>query len=433
MMEQQFIDILRHELVTTIGCTEPTAIVITAAYAKKYVQGEVEHIKVKASRNIIKNAFSVKIPGTDSCGINLAAAIGTMELDPGKNLEILSDLKREDILAAKNMVDNGLVTVELADSPKKIYVEVVVETANSYSRAVVEDFHDNVVLIEVNGEGKKIEKNSQTSHEEILKMDDVNLDSIINFINEVDIGKLDLIKKCIKLNTCICLEGLNGNYGLNVGKNIKSSIDGKALLDDNSNFAIALTAAGSDARMAGCNLPVMSNSGSGNQGISATMPVVGFAININSNDETVLRAVTLSNLVTIYIKSILGRLSPLCGATIASTGACCGIVYLMGGNSEEIKACIQNIMGNVTGMLCDGAKSGCALKVATCTSAAFQSAICIMEGDYLSSTDGIIEEDPEDTIKNFSRIGNQGMKEADKIVLDVMMKKTNSDQQICDI
>jgi L-cysteine desulfidase len=430
MMEKQFIDILNHEMVKTVGCTEPTAIVIAAAHAKKYVNGEVLHINVKASRNILKNAFSVKIPGTCSCGINLAAALGIMGLDPEKNLEILSDLKDKDIEKAKNMVDSGLVCVELAESPKKVYVEVGVETEESYSRAVIEDFHDNVVLIEVDGTKKKLKTNPKTLHEDVLKMDNVNLDSIIEFINSVDTAKLDMIKNCIELNVNIGCEGLKNNYGLNVGKSLKSNIEGNILANDYSSHAIALTAAGSDARMAGCSLPVMSNSGSGNQGISATIPVVAFAENINSNEETVLRAVTLSNLITIYIKSILGRLSPLCGATISSIGACCGIVFLMGGTSDDIKSSIQNSMGNITGIICDGAKSGCALKVATCTSAAFQSATCIMQGNYLSSTDGIIEDNPEDTIKNFAKIGNLGMFDTDKIVLDVMMKKANLNHDI---
>jgi len=430
MLEEQFIDILNHEMVKTVGCTEPTAIVIAAAQAKKYINGDVVHINVKASRNILKNAFSVKIPGTCSCGINLAAALGTMGLDPEKNLEILSDLKDEDIEKAKNMVDSGLVSVELAESQKKIYVEVGIETEESYSRAVIEDFHDNVVLIEIDGAKKKLKTNPKALHEDVLKMDNVNLDSIIEFINCVDTAKLDMIKNCIAMNVNIGFEGLKNNYGLKVGKSIKSNIEGNVLANDYSSHAIALTAAGSDARMAGCNLPVMSNSGSGNQGISATIPVVAFAENITSNEETVLRAVTLSNLVTIYIKSILGRLSPLCGATISSIGACCGIVFLMGGTSDDIKSSIQNSMGNITGIICDGAKSGCALKVATCTSAAFQSAICIMDGNYLSSTDGIIEDNPEDTIKNFAKIGNQGMFDTDKIVLDVMMKKANLNHEI---
>ena len=211
-----------------------------------------------------------------------------------------------------------------------------------------------------------------------------------------------------------------------VGRSIKSNMEHGFIADDIANYATALTAAGFDARMAGSILPVMSNSGSGNQGISATIPVVAFAEKLDSNEDTLIRGVVLSNLITIYIKSILGRLSALCGATISATGACCGITYMMGGGEGEIKSSIQNILGNITGMICDGAKAGCALKVATCTTAAIQSTIVTLEGNSIKSTDGIIEKNPDDTIKNFCRVGNKGMKDADKIILDIMLQKSNN-------
>jgi L-cysteine desulfidase len=219
------------------------------------------------------------------------------------------------------------------------------------------------------------------------------------------------------------LEGLKKPYGLSVGRNIKNKMEMGFLADDTVNYATALTAAGSDARMAGSSLPVMSNSGSGNQGISTTMPVVVFGE--GADEEKIIRAVTLSNLVTIYIKLKLGRLSALCGASISATGAFCGITYLMGGDESQIKSSIQNMMGNLTGMICDDAKAGCALKVATCTNAAIQSAIVTLEGNMIESSDGIIEENAVDTIENFCTIGNSGMIEADKLILDIMLKKNN--------
>ncbi len=427
MMEKQFLEILNKEMVVAMGCTEPIAIVIASSYAKKYLDGNpIKRIDVRASRNIIKNAFSVKIPGTDDCGINLAAALGMQVKHPEKNMEVLGDFKPEEFEAAKKLVLQNLVSVELADSPKKLYVEVTAKTDKTTSKAVIEDFHDNLVMVEVNGKKINLEAEVKTLKKEHVSMDCLTLDEILKFISTVKICKLDLIKQCIELNSQISFEGLKNSYGIEVGRNIRSNIEGELLGDDFSNYAVALTAAGSDARMAGCDLPVMTNSGSGNQGISATIPVVVFAAIINAEEETLLRAVTLSNLITIYIKSSLGRLSALCGATISATGSCCGITYLMGGTAEQIKSAIQNIIGNVTGMICDGAKAGCALKVATCTSAAIQSAICVMEGHQIPSTDGIIEDDPEDTIRNFCEIGNTGMAEADKILLEVMMNKANS-------
>jgi L-cysteine desulfidase len=427
--EKFFLNILNKELVVAIGCTEPAAIALASAIANQNVgDKEILKIDVCASRNVIKNALSVNIPGTNSCGINLAAALGTLVQDPDKNLELLADLNSNDLENAVNMIDSGIVTVYLADTSKKLYIEVFIETKESYSRVIIEDDHDNVTLVEVNGNKlvdlqNKIMMPEKDYEDENLNF--LNLDSIMEFVRDVDIKNLDLIQKSIALNMKICLEGLKNSYGLQVGMCIKTNMENGVLADDTSNYATALTAAGSDARMAGSILAVMSNSGSGNQGISATAPVVAFAEGFYSDKETLLRAVTLSNLITIYIKNKLGRLSALCGATISATGACCGITFLLGGNDAEIKSSIQNMMGNLTGMVCDGAKPGCALKVATCTSAAIQSAIITLKGNNITSKEGLIEENTEDTIKNFCMLGNIGMKEADKLILDIMLKKSN--------
>ena len=426
---EKILEIINRELVVALGCTEPIAIALAAALARKYAGGRIIRINVNASPNVVKNAMSVKIPGTNSCGINLAAALGTLTQDLDKKLELLMDLKDNDMENALKMIESGLVTVQLADSPKKLYIEVFVETEQSKSRVIIEDEHDNVVLIEVDGKKLKNQtiKNVKSSNKESesLKMNFLSLDFILEFVQQIDTRKLGIIKDSIEMNMKICLEGLSKPYGLNVGRSIKSKMELGVLNNDTANYAVALTAAGSDARMAGIGLPAMSNSGSGNQGISATIPVVVFAEAFDSNEDKLMRAVTLSNLITIYIKSKLGRLSALCGATIAATGACCGITYIMGGGEAEIKSAIQNITGNFTGIICDGAKAGCALKVATCTTAAIQSSIVAMQGNTIASTDGLIANNPEDTIENLCLLGNVGMKEADRIILDIMLKKCN--------
>lgn len=429
MEKEKFLEILNKELVVAIGCTEPAAIALAASIASNYI-GEKEIIKIEvcASRNVIKNGLSVNIPGTNRSGINLAAALGTLVQAQEKNLLLLADLSTKDLKNAIKMIESGIISVSLSDTPQKLYIEILIETKDSYSRVIIEDGHDNVTLIEVNG--KKLldlQKNNIVPEKEFeeKKLDFLSLDSILEFVRVVDINKLDLIQKSIEMNLKICLEGLKNSYGLRVGMCIKTNMEHGTLADDISNYATALTAAGSDARMAGSILAVMSNSGSGNQGISATIPVVAFAEGFNSNEETLLRAVTLSNLITIYIKSKLGRLSALCGATISATGACCGITYLLGGDDTEIKSSIQNMMGNLTGMVCDGAKAGCALKVATCTSTAIQSAIITLDGNSITSKEGLIEKNSEDTIKNFCLLGNIGMKEADRLILDIMLKKSN--------
>jgi L-cysteine desulfidase len=252
----------------------------------------------------------------------------------------------------------------------------------------------------------------------------LNIETILQFIELVDINELSIIKESILLNKAIADEGLAENFGLQVGKTLYQGPLGEKSIDI-ATFAMAMTAAASDARMAGSVLPVMSNSGSGNQGISATLPIVAIAERMGITEDHVIRSVALSHLITIYIKSKFGRLSALCGVTISATGASCGISFLLGGGIKEINASIQNMLGNVTGMLCDGAKAGCALKVATCTNAAIQSALLALKGIEIQATDGIIGKDPEETILNMCKIGNLGSLEADKIILEIMLDKAN--------
>jgi len=426
MNKVKYFELLEKELVIALGCTEPIAIALAAAIARKYVKGNnVTDIKVFASNNIIKNAMSVNIPGTGSCGINLAAALGTLAKDADKSLELLNGLTREDIENAKNMIKEGKVSVNIAKTTKKLYIEVIIKTEESYSRVIVEDRHTNVSLIEV--DGQIINKCSMESACENSEMDTdfLDIDSIWDFVLETDVNELGLIKQSIELNRNVGLEGLKNAYGLQVGKTIYDQMNMGLIGDDAVNYAMALTAAGSDARMAGCTLEVMSNSGSGNQGITATLPVVALWEKLKLSEEKLIQAVTLSHLITIYVKSKFGRLSALCGAIIAGTGASCGIVYLLGGSKKEIKSAIQNMLGNVTGMLCDGAKAGCALKVSTCTNAAVHSAILAMKGISIQSTDGIIEKDAEGTIDNLCKLGNEGTREADEIILNIMLDKSN--------
>lgn len=426
--KDKFLAVLNKELVVALGCTEPVAIAAAAALARHYVGDEnILSITVSTSTNVLKNAMSVKIPGTNLSGINLAAALGTFAIHTNKKLEILDNLTNDNIKKAVTMVDKGIVKIKHLDSDKKLYIEVFIETEHYNSKVIIEDSHTNVVSVQVNGKPIDEYPNHCNESKKPLKndgMDFLDLDSIWEFTRTVDIDELDLIRKTIHMNTEIALEGLNGSYGLNVGKRIRSNMGKGIMCDDVSTYAMALTAAGSDARMSGSKLPVMSNSGSGNQGISATMPIVAFAEKLGSSEDELIRAVALSNLVTIYVKSKFGRLSAICGATISATGVCCGIIPLMGGGITEVKAAVQNIAGNITGMLCDGAKSSCALKVSTCTSAAVQAALIAMDGVSVPPTDGIIEENPEDTIDNICRLGNYGLIEADKIILEVMLNKS---------
>ena len=425
METEKFLDVLNKELNVALGCTEPIAIAYGAALAMKYVKGEEPlEIIVNASGNVIKNAMAVSIPGTHSSGINLAAALGTLlNSHAGQQLEVLSGLKKQAIEDAKNMISEGLVTVNVSPSKKKLYIEVIVKTEVSTCRVVIEDTHTNVVLIEVDGEAIINKRSLEAVKASKVNYDFMNLITIWEFANNIGVEDLDIIRESIALNKAIATEGLEHNHGLSVGKNIVEYIERGLLADDIANRAMALTAAGSDARMDGANKSVMSNSGSGNQGILATVPVVAIGEKMGLEEEKIVKGVLISHLITIYIKSKFGVLSALCGATIAGTGASCGIAYLLGGDLETIEFAVQNMLGNVTGMVCDGAKAGCALKVSTCTNAAVQAALLAIEGLVVHSTEGIVEADPEKTIENVCQLANKGTLEVDKIILNIMLKK----------
>lgn len=430
MYYEKFLERLEKELVVTLGCTEPMAIAFAAALAKKHVKGDtITSVRVLASANVLKNAMAVAIPGAQGCGVDLAATLGVLAGDFTKGLEVLTGLTPRDVENAKTMIEQGKVTVEVADTSKKLYIEVIIKTPQSYAKVVVADEHTRVVLVEVDGKvlihtfTESETGVSGTSNSGEIEDSFITLDSIWEFVRRVRISDLSIITKAIELNTNVGLEGLSNAYGLEVGKTIKDSIRKGMLSDDLLTHAMALTAGASDARMSGCTMPVMSNSGSGNQGISATLPVVAVGEKLQVSNEQLIRAVTLSNLIAIYIKLKIGRLSALCGATASGTGASCGITYLLGGGKAEIMSAIQNMQGNTTGMFCDGAKAGCALKLSTCTNAAVQSAIMAIKGKTIQSTDGIIERNAEQTIENLGRLANQGSSEVDRIILDIMVQK----------
>ncbi len=425
MSYTNFLELLARELVVALGCTEPIAVAYAAALAREHVRSaDVVAVDVSVSGNVVKNAMAVTIPGTGHCGVDMAAALGVVAGDAAKNLEVLSGIGERDVRAAEDLVRRGIVNVKVAESDKKLYIEVNIRTADSCAKAVVADEHTKIDLVEVDGQViNQAQDGGPQSAESAEELSFLSIDSIWDFVRRADIRDLDIVRRSIDLNGAIAAEGLCNPYGLQVGRMIRDNVAQKILGDDIVNHATALTAAAADARMAGCPLPVVSNSGSGNQGISATVPVLAVGKKLEASEEAILRAVTLSHLIAIFIKTKFGRLSALCGATVSGTGAACGIAYLLGGGVATVKMAIQNMLGNVTGMLCDGAKPGCALKVATCTNAAAQSALLAVRGFGIKPTDGIIETSPVHSIDNLCRIGNQGTLEMDKIILDIMLNK----------
>lgn len=424
MGENKILAILEKELVIALGCTEPVAIAFAAATAKSFIKGEIEKISVKTSGNIIKNAKSVGIPWMSAKGLDFAAALGAVAGDPNKQLEILDGLTIEDERSALKLIEAGKVTAVQADTPKRLYIEVIVQTDKQTSRVVISDNHSKITLIEV--DGKAVYQGGCeiiALHTDEEQLETLTIDKIYDWILNVDLNDLGIVKKSIELNRIIGMEGLSGDYGLNVGRTLKENIKKGILSDDIATAAMCLAAAGSDARMAGSTLPVMTNSGSGNQGIAVTLPVVAVAEKLEVTEDIMIRAVALSHLITIHIKSKFGRLAALCGVTVAGMGASGAIVYLLDGNIKQIKSAIQNTIGNVSGMICDGAKAGCAMKVSTCSNVAVQSALLALNHQEIKSTDGFIHNDVEKSIESFCKFGNEGSRQMDQLILRLMLEK----------
>ena len=437
--ESEIIELLQKEVKPALGCTEPIAVALAVAKAMEIIEEKNSaddpqwrfragyNLKVEVSGNILKNGMGVGIPGTGMVGLHIAAALGAVCGKSAYGLEVLHDLDERSIAKAKELVESKSVIVGVADTGHKLYVKASVEvTGDHCASAVIEDDHDRIIETCYDGTvlscGRSTEAVVMTEQKTTLDYN-LTVKEIFEFAKTVSYDDIQFILESKTLNLALAEEGMKGNYGLKVGYFISHSANREVFGGDFLSYAMSMTAAASDARMAGCTLAAMSNSGSGNQGITVTMPVIAYSLKYGTSDEALARALVLSHLIAIHIKGYLGKLSALCGCVIASTGAACGLVYLRGGAYEQVCSTIKNMVGNITGMVCDGAKVGCAMKVASGVSCALQSAVLAREGICISEHDGIIEKDIEKTIQNLGRIGSVGMQNTDNMILDIMVCK----------
>ena len=420
--EEAFLQIMQAEMSPALGCTEPIAVCYAAGVARRHAPGEIHRISCKASVNIIKNVASVAIPGTGGRnGMKLACALGAVKPDIDSKLEILSGLNEAQLEEALALTEK--VSIEQAQVKCALYIEVEIETDQHKARTITQDSHLNTTYLEVDGEVKPMAGSGAEADETESLYADLNLKTILDFASQVPLERLTVVQDAIRTNTAIAKEGLAREYGLQVGRTLSESVDKLMLSNDLATYAMMLASAGSDARMAGSSLPAYSNSGSGNQGITATMPVAAAAEKLGASEEALVRACTISNLVAIFIKHKLGKLSPVCGAIIAATGASCGIVSLMGGALPQTVSAVKNMLGNVAGMFCDGAKASCALKVSTCANAAVQAAILAMNTHFIKGTDGIVGNTADETVANYCRVLAEGMPSLDQTLLDIIISK----------
>lgn len=419
----KILKLIQQEVIPAIGCTEPISVALCTAKATEILGTIPEKITVYLSANILKNAMGVGIPGTGMIGLPIAIALGALIGKSEYQLEVLKECTHEAVKRGKKMIDQKSISISLKENiQEKLYIEVCCQTSQNHSTAIIAGEHTHFIYISKNNDvllDKKLDENN--NHEEQIQW--MNLQKVYDFATTSPINEIRFILESARTNRYAAEQSFKYDFGHSLGKTLRGKFEHKIMGDSIFSHILSYTSAACDARMAGAMIPIMSNSGSGNQGIAATLPIVIYAEENGKTEEELIRALILSHLTVIYIKQSLGRLSALCGCVVAATGSSCGITYLMGGKYPQITAAVKNMIANLTGMICDGAKPSCALKLTSGVSTAVLSAILAMEQKCVTSVEGIIENDVDQCIRNLTLIGSQGMNETDKIVLDIMTHK----------
>lgn len=431
MTNQQLLHLLRCEVVPAIGCTEPIAVALCVARAKELLGTEPDEIVVYLSKNVYKNALAVGIPNTGMTGLPIAIALGATVGKSEYMLEVLRDATPEAVAYAKDYMLRVPAQIHINyEAPSILYIHAEVRKGDLTAQATIMDEHTNFVPSPIsNSSAGASDSHKVVSDSEASEPSNLNLRRVYDFAMEVDTNDITFLKEGAEMNTTAAETSFADQYGHGLGRLLRSTTlsatpEMKQLFGDTLfTKIISYTCGACDARMSGAMVQVMSNSGSGNQGISCSIPVYLYAKENNCSEEQTLRALALSNLTVIYIKQSLGRLSALCGCVVAATGSAAGITYLMGGNYEEITYAIKNMIANISGMICDGAKPGCALKVTSGVATAIFSAYLALQHSFADSTEGIVEDDIDRTIHNLTRIGHDGMQVTDDLILDIMTHK----------
>lgn len=419
---ENYVRILENELVPALGCTEPIALAYVAAKAVKTLESFPDHLTVLCSGNIIKNVKGVKVPNSGGMkGVEAAAVLGAVGGDPDQALEVLETVGPEDLEKTKRLLAEGFCDCALKEGVANLYIEARAVKGSGEAVVVIEGEHTNIVRIEKDGE-LLYEKEPEAVQDEADKPDKalLNLEDIITFAEEADLDDVrKVLERQVRYNTRIAEEGLKNPWGAQVGRVIAEEFG-----DDVKWRAVAKAAAGSDARMSGCSLPVIINSGSGNQGMTCSLPVIEYGRELGKSEDEILRALCVSNLVALNQKKYIGSLSAYCGAVCAAAGAGAGITYLCGGTMEQIENTVVNTIADAGGIVCDGAKPSCAAKIATSLQAAVLSHKMAMRGLTFSRGEGLVMDCPEDTIKAVGYVGRAGMKQTDVEILNLMIGRT---------
>jgi len=433
-------DILKMEVAPALGCTEPTAIALGAAAARSLMGSDpIRSIEIWVDPNIYKNGIAVSIPGTGGlCGLDMAGALGALGGDPALKLEVLAPVDDRTVAETRKLVADGNVRVNLLSDQKGLFVRTVIKGEAHTAESVIERLHDRIVSLVFDGKSldehslladrseKGAENNGLAALENWLK--GLSLAQLISLIDDLDGDDFAFIEEGIQFNSRLAEYGLKHGSGLGVGKTMERLVRQRLIKKDMMSEARILASAAADARMAGVKLPAMSSAGSGNHGLTAILPIVAVFDFVEADRKVMLEAIALSHIITGHIKAYTGRLSAVCGCSVAAgAGATAGIAYLLGGDLKHIAGSIKNLIMDLAGVICDGAKAGCALKLATAAGTAVQAALFALQGVNVQPTDGIIGASPEDTMKNIGTLTTEGMIETDHTILNIMMEKQFSD------
>lgn len=425
-LEQAIIATVQQEVVPALGCTEPVFLALAAAVARQYLGALPDRIEAKVSPNLMKNGMGVTVPGTGTVGLTMAAAIGAIGGDPKGGLEVLKQITAEQVALAKQMINDHKIEVSISDTEHILYSEATLFNTDQQVKVRIAAHHTNVIYIEKNGEllfSKPCVAESENAENVFANL---NAKDIYDFSLNVELEKIRFIQQAAILNSALSQEGLNQDYGLHIGRTLQKQIGKGLISDDLLNRIVIETTAASDARMGGANLPAMSNSGSGNQGITATMPVVVVARHVAAGEEQLIRALFLSHLMAIYIHSKLPKLSALCAVTTAAMGSCAGVAWLLTGKFEAISMAISSMIGDISGIICDGAANSCAMKVSTSVSSSYKSILMALDDTQVTGNEGIVEHQIDRSINNLCAIASRSMQYTDRQVIEIMVSKPKS-------
>ena len=429
---KELINILESEVKPAVGCTEPVAVALACARGKELLGEDVIRNKVLVSPNVYKNAMCVGIPGTNRLGLKIAVAMGLVGGKSEYGLTILEGLTDQQVKESEEYMDNNQIDISPLETNEKVVIEVRLEGKNNTSRVIIKTKHDNFVFLQKNDDvllnndesiEDKVEKHDATPVEDKKEniMDTITIEELIKNVEGMDFEDIKFLLDGVDMNLTMAKYGLENEIGIGVGTGLKKAMEDGLLGDGIMTQAMMLTAAASDARMGGAKLPVMSSNGSGNHGLTAILPVVAYNLKHPQGDEKLAKALAISHLVTAYIKNYTGRLSAVCGCGVAaSTGASAAIAWLMDGEMDHIYGAIDNMIADLSGMICDGAKAGCALKLSSAASAAVQSAVIAKKGYSVPPLNGIVGTKVEESIQNLGKVSNKGMQVTDEIILGVM-------------